>query len=67
MQIGDLKQENAQLRAELNQKSKDIKLLRNENERQDSQLRQAQTDADLLYKIINGQDPFYSEKEEDYE
>ena len=67
LQIGALKQENAQLRTELNQKSKEIKILQNENEKQDSKIRQAITDTDLLYKIINGQDPFYSEKEEDYE
>ena len=67
MQIGELKQENAQLRAELNQKSKEIRLLQNENEKQDSKIRQSLTDTDLLYKIINGQDPFYSEKEENYE
>lgn len=67
MQIGDLKQENAQLRAELSQKSREIRILQNENEKQDSLLRQARTDTDLLYKIIDGQDPFYSEKEEDYE
>lgn len=67
MQIGDLKQENAQLRTELIQKSREIRSLQNENENQDSKLRQALTDTDLLYKIINGQDPFYSEKEEEYE
>lgn len=41
--------------------------LENANSKQDSKIRQLFTDVDLLYKIINGQDPFYSEKEEDYE
>ena len=37
--------------------------LENANAKQDSKLRQLSTDVDLLYKILNGQDPYHTEEE----
>ena len=63
LQIADLKQKNEALQYELNNKSKEITSLRTANEKQDSKIRQCLTDTDLLFKIIDGQDPFYTEEE----
>lgn len=41
----------------------ELSALKNANEKQDSKIRQALTDTDLLYKIINGQDPYHTEEE----
>ena len=67
-QIRDLQKRVRQLEFKLSTKIEtEIKSIQNTNEKQDSKLRTTSTDIDLLYKIINGQDPFYSEKEEYYE
>lgn len=67
-QINDLQTRVRHLEFKLSTKMEpELKRLSNMEERQDSQLRVQSTDIDLLYKIIDGQDPFYSEKEESYE
>lgn len=67
-QIRDLQTRVRQLEFKFSTKIEpEIKHMQDTNERQDSNLRVHSTDIDLFYKIINGQDPFYSEKEENYE
>ena len=67
-QINDLQTRVRQLEFKLSTKMEpELKRIHNIEEEQDSQLRIHSTDIDLLYKIIEGKDPFYSEKEENYE
>jgi hypothetical protein len=41
----------------------ELKSIQNTNEKQDSRLRTTSTDIDLLYKIIEGKDPYNTEEE----
>ena len=67
-QINDLQTRVRQLEFRISTKIEpELKRLHDVDEKQDSKLRIHSTDIDLFYKIINGQDPFYSEKEERYE
>ena len=63
-QIRDLQTRVRQLEFKLSTKVEmELKSIQNANEKQDSKLRTTSTDIDLLYKIIEGKDPYHTEED----